>query len=103
MRRSDLHRIIREEIQDHLIEEGIVSWLLDKAETFVNNALTAKADYQYARLANSPDFKALHKKFGMKEDEFLRKAKEIIKRDPKKFAKLLAYDVHNSSFSKYFK
>ncbi len=103
MKKSDLHRIIREEIQDHLIEEGIVNWLIDKAETFVVNALNHKADYQYARLMNSPDFRALHKKFGMREDEFLRKAKEMVKRDPDKFAKLLAFDASKSKWAKFIK
>ncbi len=103
MKKSDLHKIIREEIQDHLIEEGIVNWLIDKAETFVTNALTHKADYQYARLLNSPDFRSLHKKFGMSEKDFMSKAANLMKRDPKKFANLLAYDARKGNFSKYFR
>jgi hypothetical protein len=103
MKKSDLRNIIREEIQDHLIEEGIVNWLIDKAETFVTNALTHKADYQYARLMNSPDFRALHKKFGMNEKDFMAKATNLMKRDPKKFANLLAYDARKGNFSKYFR
>ena len=42
-------------------------------------------------------------RFGYKDEEsFIRKAKELIKKDPKKFAEILAYDVRKGKFSKYF-
>lgn len=102
MKKSDLHKIIREEIQNHMIEEGIVNWLVDKAERFVVNALNHKADYQYARILSNPDFKALHKKYGMSQKDFLAKAKSLMAKNPKKFADLLMYDVKKSRYSKFF-
>jgi hypothetical protein len=102
MKKSDIHKIIQEEIHEHMIEESITSWLLDKAETFVTNALNHKADYQYARILSSPDFKALGKKWGMNEKEFQSKAAAMIKKDPAKFSKLLAYDIHKSPWAKYY-
>lgn len=103
MKKSDIHKIIHDEIKNHQIEEGITSWLLDKAETFVKSHFNHVADYQYARIINSPDFRALSKKFNMGEKEFAKKAAELIKQDPQKFADLLAYDVRKGKFSKYFK
>jgi len=103
MKKSDIHKIIHDEIQNHRIEEGITSWLLDKAETFVKSHFNHAADYQYARIINSPDFKALSKNFNMSEKEFTKRATSLIKQDPQKFADLLVYDVRKGSFGKYFK
>ena len=102
MKKSDIHKIIRDEIQNHRIEEGIMSWMLDKAETFVKSHFNHVADYQYARIINSPDFRALSKKFNMSEKEFTKKATDLIKQDPQKFADLLAYDVSKSRYKKFF-
>ena len=102
MKKSDIHKIIRDEIQNHRIEEGIMSWMLDKAETFVKSHFNHVADYQYARIINSPDFRALSKKFNMSEKEFTKKATDLIKQDPQKFADLLAYDVTKSRYKKFF-
>jgi hypothetical protein len=103
MKKSELHKIIREEIQNHLIEEGIVNWMLDKVATFTKNHFNHVADYQYARLLSSPDFRSLHKKFNMSEKDFLTKATSLVKQNPQKFADILAYDVRKGSFGKYFK
>ena len=102
MKKSDIHKIIRDEIQNHRIEEGIMSWMLDKAETFVKSHFNHVADYQYARIINSPDFRALSKKFNMSEKEFTKKATDLIKQYPQKFADLLAYDVSKSRYKKFF-
>ena len=102
MKKSDIHKIIRDEIQNHRIEEGIMGWMLDKAETFVKSHFNHVADYQYARIINSPDFRALSKKFNMSEKEFTKKATDLIKQDPQKFADLLAYDVSKSRYKKFF-
>ena len=102
MKKEDLHSIIQEEIKNHMIEEGIMSWLLDKAENFAKSAIKHKTDYQYARIYNDPGFKKLSKKFNMGEDEFVKKAKQMIKSNPKKFEDLLAYDVSKSPNKKLF-
>ena len=102
MKKSDIHKIIRDEIQNHRIEEGIMGWMLDKAETFVKSHFNHVADYQYARIINSPDFRALSKKFNMSEKEFTKKATDLIKQDPQKFADLLAYDASKSRYKKFF-
>ena len=103
MKRSDLHKIIQEEVQDYLIEEGIVNWMLDKAERFVKSHFNHVADYQYARIINTPEFRSLSKNFNMNEKDFMKKATDLIKRDPKKFQDILAYDAHNSKYKQYFK
>ena len=85
-----------------MIQESIVNWLLDKAGDFAKSALKHKADYQYAALAKDPKFRSLHKQFGMSEKEFVKKAENLIMRDPKKFADILAYDVKKSRYGKFF-
>ena len=76
--------------------------MLDKAETFAKSHFNHVADYQYARILNSPDFKALSKRFNMSEKDFTKKASQMIKNDPKKFADLLAYDASKSRYKKFF-
>lgn len=97
-----LQKIIKEELQNHRIEESIVNWLLDKTSSFVSSHFNHVADYQYARLLNTPDFRALHKKFNMSEKEFMTRASKLIKQNPKKFADILAYDASKSKYSKFF-
>ena len=103
MKKSELHKIIKEEIQNHRIEEGIVNWMIDKVGDFVKSGINSKTDYTLARIYNHPDFHKLSKQFGMKKDEFTKKATNLIKQNPKKFADILAYDVRKGSFGKYFK
>lgn len=79
-----------------------MGWLIDKAETIAKGIVNKKTEYQYARILNDPDFKKLSKKFGMSEEEFTKKAADMIKKDPDKFADLLAYDVTKSRFGKFF-
>ena len=38
----------------------------------------------------------------MSEKEFTKKATDLIKQDPQKFADLLAYDVSKSRYKKFF-
>ncbi len=97
-----IQSIIREELLNHRIEEGIVNWMLDKTSSFVKSHFNHVADYQYARLMSSPDFKALHKKFNMGEKEFMDRATKLIKQNPKKFADILAYDASKSKYKKFF-
>jgi hypothetical protein len=97
-----LQKMIREELENHMIEESIVNWLLDKTSDFVKGHFNHVADYQYARLMQSPDFKALHKKFNMSEKDFMSKATKLIKQNPQKFADILAYDASKSKYKKFF-
>lgn len=103
MKRSDIHKIIRDEIQNHRIEEGITNWLVDKVASGFKWYADKKADYQYDALLGSKEFRSLASKYNMSEKNWDKKARELIKKDPKKFADLLVYDVRKGSFSKYFK
>ena len=52
-------------------------------------------------LINSADFRSLYSRFGYKnEEEWISKAREMIKKDPKKFADILSYDVTKSDLRK---
>jgi len=97
-----LNQIIQEEYKNQIMEEGIVNWLLDKATNFVKGHFNHVADYQYARLLKSPEFKSLHKRFGMSEKDFMSKATKIVKENPKRFEQILAYDASKSRYSKFF-
>ncbi len=103
MKKSDIQNIIREEFQNHLIEESVVNWMLDKVEDFVKSGIKSKTEYTLARIYKDPKFRNLSKKFNMSEKDFMAKATSLIKSDPKKFEDLLVYDVRKGNFSKYFK
>lgn len=100
--REKLSKIIKEEYQNHIIMEGITGWLIDKVANGLKWYTNKKADYQYDALLNSKDFKSMASKFGYKDEEaFVKKSKELIKKDPKKFADILAYDVRKSDLRKF--
>jgi hypothetical protein len=104
MTKKEFKKIIREEVQDHLIKEGMISWLIDKVANGFRSYVNKKADYEYDALLNSKDFKSMAPRFGYKDEEaFVKKAKELVQKDPEKFADLLAYDVRKGAFGKYFK
>lgn len=102
MKRSDLHQIIREEYNNLMIE-GIVGWLVDKVATAAKQYSDKKAHYSYEALMNSKEFKALAKNYGMDEDRFVAKAKQLVKDNPKKFIELLDFDVSTSKYRKFMK
>jgi hypothetical protein len=86
-----------------MIEESITGWLIDKVANGFKWYANKKADYQYSALLGSKDFKSLASKFKMSEKDWDAKARQMISKDPKKFADILAYDVRKGSFGKYFK
>ena len=96
MKKSDIHKIIREEVKNHMIEEGIMSWMIDKVANGFKWYANKKADYQYDALLNNKDFKSLASRFKMSEKDWNAKARQMISKDPKKFAKILAYDYKSS-------
>lgn len=96
MKKSDIHKIIQEEIHEHMIEESITGWLIDKVANGFKWYANKKADYQYNALLGSKDFKSLASKFKMSEKDWDAKARQMISKDPKKFADILAYDYKSS-------
>ena len=103
MTKKELHKIIREEIQNHRIEESITGWLIDKVANGLMWYNNKKADYQYDALLKSKEFRSLAARHNMSEKDWDKKARELVKKDPKKFADILAYDVRKGSFGHYFK
>ena len=101
MKRSQLQKIIQEEIHEHMIEESITDWLVDKVSSGFKWYINKKADYQYDALLSDKSFKSLAKKYGMSEGDWDKKARQLISKDPKKFASMLAYDVSKSNLRKY--
>lgn len=75
----------------------IIDWFASIARSWVNKT----TDKKYEKLINSTDFRSLHSRFGYKnEEEWASKAREMIKKDPKKFADILSYDVTKSDLRK---
>lgn len=101
MKKSDIHKIIREEIQNMKITESITGWLIDKVANGFKWYANKKADYQYDALLKSKEFRSMASKFKMSEKDWDAKARQMISKDPKKFADILAYDPSKSKFSKY--
>lgn len=103
MEKDKFRKLIREEIKNYLIEEGMINWMIDKIEQFGTNLLKSKTQYTLARIYKDPEFRKLSKQFNMSEDEFVKRAEDLIKKDPNKFADILAYDVRKDPLNKYFK
>lgn len=87
-----LSSIINEVIEEnpHLNEAGITGWVIDKVANGLKWATNRKADYQYDALLRSKKFKSLAKKYNMSEKEWDKIARNWVKKDPKKFAKILS-------------
>lgn len=100
MKKADLHKIIREEIRNVRIEESITGWLIDKVSNGLVWYNNRKADYQYDALLKSKDFTKMASRYNMSASDFEKKARDMIKRDPKKFAGILAYDYSKSKLHK---
>ena len=84
---------------------GPINYLLDVAGNFIKNHFQNVHDIQINRVINSKEFKSLHNKFGMSENEFMEKSSKMIhsKDGVEKFSKILEYDVRKSSFAKYYR
>ena len=95
-------KIVQEEQRDALLEADFTHWLLDKAEDIAKGVINRRGEYQYARVFNDPSFRALAKKHGMSEKDFVSKVASYIKNDPGKYKKLLAYDVGKTRWAKFF-
>lgn len=100
MKKADLHKIIREEILNARLEESITGWMIDKVANGLMWYNNKKADYQYDALLKSKDFTQMGARYGMSAKDFEKKARSIISQDPKKFAKILAYDYRSSKLHK---
>jgi hypothetical protein len=85
-----------------LTEGGITGWVIDKISNGLKWAVNRKADYQYDALIQSKDFQSLAKHYKMSEKDWDKAARNMIKKDPKKFAQILAYDLRNRKASKLF-
>ena len=96
MKKSDIHKIIQEEIHEHMIEESITGWLIDKVANGFKWYANKKADYQYDALLGDKNFRSLASKYKMSEKDWDTKARKMISQDPKKFADILAYDYKSS-------
>lgn len=100
--RQEVRRLAKKKIAEGMLEESLVNWMLDKVSNFAKSHFNSVKDYQYARLMSDPKFKGLHKKFNMGEKEFMTKASALVKKDPKKFMDMLAYDASKSRYAKFF-
>ena len=89
---KELKSIVAEVIKEnpHLNEAGITGWVIDKVANGLKWATNRKADYQYDALVRSKKFRSLAKKYNMSEKEWDKIARKWIKKDPKKFARILS-------------
>ena len=102
--REEVSKIVQKVFEDtpHLNEGGFTGWVIDKVANGLKWAVNRNADYQYDGLLNSKEFRGLASRYGYNnESDFVKRAKELIKKDPKKFAKILAYDIKDSAVRKY--
>ena len=102
---EELKIIVAEVVKEnpHLNEAGITGWVIDKVANGIKWATNRKADYQYDALLKSKQYKSLAKDYNMNDEDWDKAARELIKKDPKRLAKILAYDLRNRKASTLFK
>lgn len=102
---EELKSIVAEVVEEnpHLNEAGVTGWVIDKVANGLKWATNRKADYQYDALLKSKQFKSLAKNYNMSEKDWDKAARKLIKKDPKRLAKILAYDLRNRKASVLFK
>lgn len=102
---QELESIVAEVVKEnpHLNEAGVTGWVIDKVANGLKWATNRKADYQYDALLKSKQFRSLAKNYNMSEKDWDKAARELIKKDPKRLAKILAYDLRNRKASVLFK
>tara|TARA_R110000803_G_scaffold208647_1_gene277467 strand:+ start:65 stop:388 length:324 start_codon:yes stop_codon:yes gene_type:complete len=85
-----------------LDEAGLTGWVIDKVSNGLKWATNKKADYQYDGFIKSKEFRGLAKHYNMSERDWDKKARQLMKKDPKRFADILMYDLRKRKISKYF-
>ena len=102
---QELESIVAEVVKEnpHLNEAGVTGWVIDKVANGLKWATNRKADYQYDALLKSKQFRSLAKNYNMSEKDWDKAARKLIKKDPKRLAKILAYDLRNRKASVLFK
>jgi hypothetical protein len=100
--RKEIRKVIQKAMKESsdLTEGGLTGWVIDKVSNGLKWAVNKKADYQYDALLQSKDFRSLASKYKMSEKDWDKKARDMIRKDPKKFAGILAYDYSNSKLHK---
>lgn len=105
LKEKELRGKIREYLKQapqNLDEAGLTGWVIDKVTNGMKWAVNRHADYQYDALIKSKEFRSLAKHYKMSEKGWDKAARKMVKKDPKKFAKMLAYDIRNRRISKFF-
>lgn len=102
---KELKGIVAEVVEEnpHLNEAGVTGWVIDKVANGLKWATNRKKDYQYDALLKSKQFRSLAKNYNMSEKDWDKAARKLIKKDPKRLAKILAYDLRNRKASVLFK
>ena len=100
--RQEIRKVIQKAMKESsdLTEGGLTGWVIDKVANGLKWAVNRKADYQYDALLGSKDFKSLASKYKMSQKDWDTKARDMIRKDPKKFAGILAYDYSSSKLHK---
>ena len=80
----------------------MMKWIINGISNYLKKAATSAYNNRVDDLTDSKEFRELHKQFGMNEEEFANRANKMIKEDPKKFNKILSYDVRKGRYGKYF-
>ena len=68
MKRSDIHKIIREEVKNHRIEEGILDFVFSMASGVASALIDKHRDYLLSNLKNDPEILRMQRDVGISRD-----------------------------------
>ena len=102
--RQEIRKAIKRAMQESqdLTEAGLTGWVIDKISNGLKWAVNKHADYQYDALLRSKDFRSLASHYKMSEKDWDKAARNMMRRDPKRLAQILAYDLRNRKASVLF-
>lgn len=102
--RKEIRRVIQKAMKESsdLTEGGLTGWVIDKISNGLKWTVNKHADYQYDALVKSKDFMSLAKNYNMSDRDWDKAARSMLRKDPKRFAKILAYDLRDRRASSLF-
>ncbi len=72
MKKSDIHKIIKEEILDHTLEEGVLDFVFNIASNVAGAIIDKHRDFLLTNLKNDPEIRAMQKDVGLSRDKMVR-------------------------------
>ncbi len=93
--------LFRSKNDGNSINGEVTEFILNKVGDISSKGIKEREEILKNEVYSDPKFRAFASKYNMTEDEFVSKVKAYTSKDPKRYVKLLNYDVRNSKFKDF--